>query len=127
MSKLIGQMQLHCKKLCNEILDIDPNIRFVGLINDKGRLIEGSPRKNIELQVKQNECEMLYMEAILRMRMRREFDHCLGPVNFCMSHRRNFIITKYLFGDGIVYVSADKNFDFIKTPFKIIERLKKGF
>jgi len=39
MSKLIGQMQLHCKKLCNEILDIDPNIRFVGLINDKGRLI----------------------------------------------------------------------------------------
>ncbi len=115
----------HQKELTRKILQIDPHIRFVGIINSQGRLGTGSVQKNTKLKVPQRECEMLFMEAILRMRMRQEFDHCLGPVNFCMSHRRNFIITKYPFVNDIVYVSADKNFNFAKTPFKIIEILKK--
>jgi len=113
------------KELSKEILNVDPHIRFVGIINHHGKLISGSIQKNIKLQVEPNECEMLYMEATLRMKMRQEFDHCLGPVNFAMSHRRNFIITKYPFGDDLVYISADMNFDFAKTPFEIIAILKK--
>ncbi|MFQ5476930.1 MAG: DUF6659 family protein [Nitrosopumilus sp.] len=113
------------KELTKEILQIDPHIRFVGIINYHGKLSISSIQNNIKLQVPKDECEMLYMEAALRMRMHQEFDHCLGLVNFCMIHRRNFIITKYPFGNDIVYVSADRNFDFSKTPFKIIEILKK--
>lgn len=115
----------HQKEVTKEIMQIDPNIRFVGIINSQGKLSAGSVQKNTKLKVAQDECEMLYMEATLRMRMRQEFDHCLGQVNFCMSHRKNFIITKYPFRDSLVYVSADKNFNFVKTPFKIIEFLKK--
>jgi len=113
------------KELSIKILQIDPHIRFVGVVNYLGKLMTSSIQKAIKLQVKQNECEMLYMEATLRMKMRQEFDHCLGPVNFAMSHRRNFIITKYPLGNNLVYVSADKNFDFVKTPFNIIKILKK--
>lgn len=113
------------KELSKEILHIDPHIRFVGLINSRGRLTAGSVRENTVLKVKPNECEMLYMEAVLKMRMHQEFDHCLGPVNFCMSHRKNFIITKFPFGKVLVYVSADNTFDFTKTPFKIMEILNK--
>jgi len=115
----------HQKELTKKIILIDPYIRFVGIVNSQGKLSTGSVQRNTRLKVPQEACEMLYMEAVLRMRMRQEFDHCLGPVNFCMSHRKNFIITKYPFVDGIVYVSADKNFDFVKTPFKIIEILEK--
>lgn len=113
------------KELTRKIIRIDPNIRFVGIINSQGKISTGSLRKNIQLKVPQDQCEMLYMEATLRMRMRQEFDQCLGPVNFCMSHRGNFIITKYPYQKGIVYVSSDKNFDFAKTPFKIIKTIRK--
>lgn len=113
------------KELSKEILHIDPHIRFVGVINKHGKLNTGAVRKNVKLRVEQKDCEMLYMEAMLRMRMQQEFDHCLGPVNFCMSHRKNFIITKYPLGEYLIYVSADKNFDFTQTPFKIIALLKK--
>ena len=113
------------KELSKKILKLDPHIRFVGIINHHGKLITGSVQKNIKLQVNQNECEMLYMEATLRMKMRQEFDHCLGPVNFAMSHRRNFIITKYPFGNELVYVSADENFEFARIPFEVIGILQK--
>ena len=123
MSSITPKEFTHQKELTRKILQIDPHIRFVGVINSQGRLSTGSVQKNTRLNVPKNECEMLYMEAVLRMR--QEFDHCLGPVNFCMSHRKNFIITKYPFVNDIVYVSADENFDFTKTPFKIIGILKK--
>lgn len=113
------------KEISKEILNVDPHIRFVGIINRHGKLIAGSVQNNIKLQVEPAECEMLYMEATLRMRMRQEFDHCLGPVNFAMSHRKNFVITKYPIGNDLAYVSADKKFDFARTPFEIIDILKK--
>lgn len=113
------------KELSKKILKLDPHIRFVGIINHLGQLIIGSVQKNTKLQVNQNECEMLYMEATMRMKMRQEFDHCLGPVNFAMSHRRNFTITKYPFGDDLVYVSEDENFEFARIPFEIIGILQK--
>jgi len=113
------------KELSKEIIGIDPHIRFVGVINPNGKLSVGSVRKKTTLQVKPTECEILYMEAVLRMKMRQEFDHCLGSVNFCMSHRKNFIITKYPFEKNTIYVSADNTFDFMKTPFEIIKILNK--
>lgn len=124
LSTTIKEFSLQ-KEITQRIIHLDPHIRFVGIVNSQGRLCVSLKQKNITLKVPKDECEMLHMEAMLRMRMRQEFDHCLGPVNFCMSHRKIFIITKYPFGSGIVYVSADKNFDFLKTPFKIIEILNK--
>lgn len=125
MSLLTVQKHLHYKKICQTILDVDPNIRFVGMVNSNGRLVTGSRRKNTTLQVHQKECEMLYMEAILKMRMHNEFDHCLGPVDFVISHRKNFIIIKIPFGENLFYISTEKNFDFAKIPFKINEMLEK--
>ena len=124
LSTTIKEFSLQ-KEIIQRIIHLDPHIRFVGIVNSQGKLCVSLKQKNIKLKVPKDECEMLHMEAMLRMRMRQEFDHCLGSVNFCMSHRKNFIITKYPFGNGIVYVSADKNFDFLNTPFKIIKILNK--
>lgn len=124
MSLLTIQTHLQFKKICQMIIGVDPTIRFVGIVNNNGRLITGSSRKNIELQVPKNECEMLYMEAVLEMRMHREFDHCLGQVDFEISHRNNFIITKIPFLENLVYISAEKDYDFAKTPFLINQILK---
>lgn len=124
MSLLTVQTHLQFKKICQTIIDVDPTIRFVGIVNNNGRLITGSCRKNTELQVPKNECEMLYMEAALEMRMHKEFDHCLGQIDFEISHRNNFIITKIPFLENLVYISAEKDYDFSKTPFLINQILK---
>lgn len=34
------------ENLCKKILEVDPSFRFVGIINDKGKLIAVGPRKD---------------------------------------------------------------------------------
>ena len=114
-----------CTELCEKIIKLDSNINFVGLINDKGRHVTGASKKGTKFLVSKKDCEMLFMEVALRTRMRREFDPQMGPVNFSLSHRKKVIIMSIPFGNDFLYISAEPEFDFYKTPFKIVDILKE--
>ena len=120
------QTQLHLKDTCKKILNLDAKIRFVGMINERGRLITGAVKENIEFLVDKNDREMLFMEVSLRTRMRQEFDHCLGLVDFCVTHRGNIIIMTLPIGNETLYVSAEKGLELEKTPFEIQRVLKNS-
>ncbi len=36
------------ESICNSILSIDPKIRFAGIINERGRLVAGGMKANVE-------------------------------------------------------------------------------
>jgi len=72
-------------KICNSILSVDPKIRFVGVINERGRLVAGGMKENVEPLENEKDDEMIFMELALRVKMRKEFDKQLGPVNFAMA------------------------------------------
>jgi hypothetical protein len=65
--------------LCKKIMQLDPKIRFAGVINNKGRLVEGGMRDGTSLSSAKDD-EMLFMELVLRIKMRQEFDAQLGKV-----------------------------------------------
>lgn len=114
-----------CKEICRKIIDVDSSIKFFGIINERGRFIVGQSREDAKFLVSEKDREMLFMEAILRMRMRHDFDQTLGPVDFTITHRRNVVIMKIPAGKNIFYLSAEKSFDFCKTPFQILDVLKQ--
>ena len=114
-----------CTELCEKIIKLDSNIKFVGLINDKGRYVTGSTKKSAKFLVSTKDCEMLFMEVALRTRMRREFDAQLGSVNFSLSHRKKAVIMGIPFGNDFLYISTEPEFDFSRTPFKIVDILKE--
>ncbi len=74
-------------KLCNGIKELDPKIRFVGVINERGLLVAGGSKEGTEPLESQKEDEVLFMELALKVKMRKEFDKQLGSVNFAMSQR----------------------------------------
>ncbi len=110
------------KKLCEEILELDPAIRFTAVITDKGQVLTGKKRA-IKFLVPAIEKEMLFTEVALRVRLRREFDKQLGPVNFSLSHRKKIVIISFPYNNRILFVSADTFIDLGKIPFKILEIL----
>lgn len=120
------QTELHLKETCKKILDLDRKIRFVGVINGRGRLITGVVKENTKFLVDEKDCEMLFMEVALRTRMRQEFDHCFGLVDFCLTHREKVIIMTLPIRNEILYVSAEKGLELDKTPFEIHEVLKNS-
>lgn len=114
--------------LCDKIRRIDPGVRFVGLINDKGRLVAGGMAPGIKSLEDTKKDEMLFMELALRVRMRQEFDSELGPVRFALSYRDKVVVLSFPMKNEILLISAEKDLNFSKFPFsalKIIEEYSK--
>ena len=111
------------ESLCKKVLDLDPKIRFAGIINDKGRLVAGGMREGMESLASLKDREMLFMELALRVKMRKEFDEQLGAVKFTMSYREKCIIMSFPLDDNILYVSANAGLDFKNTSLTILKIL----
>ena len=122
MASRIENLEYVCKK----IMYIDPSIRFVGVVNDKGKLVEGGPRQGVKPLIDDKESEMVLMEIALMSRLRREHDKHLGPVNFTVSHREKVVLLTFPAYDDTIYVSATKEIDLGKVPFDILQILRSG-
>ncbi len=108
-------------KICNLVFSIDPKIRFVGVINERGRLVAGGMKENVEPLESEKDDEMIFMELALRVKMRKEFDRQLGPVNFAMASRQRALAISVIINDDILYVVSEPDSDYGSLPKKIIE------
>jgi len=107
-------------KICKTILEIDPKIRFAGVINERGRLVAGGMKENVEPLESEKDDEMIFMELALRVKMRKEFDRQLGRVNFAMASRERALAISFLVGEDILYVVSEPDADYGLLPKKIL-------
>ena len=105
-------------------MNLDKQIRFAGIINERGRLVAGGMRKGVKPLEKEKDDEVLFMELALRVRMRREFDRQLGPVNFAMASRRRAITMSFRLNKDILYVAAEPDADYCKLPRLILDTIQ---
>ncbi len=108
-------------QICNSILSIDPKIRFAGVINERGRLVAGGMKENVEPLENEKDDEMIFMELALRVKMRKEFDKQLGHVNFAMASRERALAISIIVNEDILYVVAEPDADYGSLPKKILE------
>ena len=108
-------------KICNSILSVDPKIRFAGVINERGRLVAGGMKENVEPLENKKDDERIFMELALRVKMRKEFDKQLGPVNFALASRERALAISVVINDDILYVVANPDADYGTLPKKILE------
>ncbi|MGY5140492.1 MAG: DUF6659 family protein [Candidatus Nitrosopumilus sp. Bin_571-38] len=108
-------------KICNSVFSIDQKIRFVGVINERGRLVAGGMKENVEPLESEKDDEMIFMELALRVKMRKEFDKQLGQVNFAMASRERALAISVIINDDILYVVSEPDSDYGLLPKKILE------
>jgi len=108
-------------KICEKVFTVDPKIRFAGVINERGRLVAGGMKENIEPLESEKDDEMIFMELALRVKMRKEFDKQLGPVNFAMASRERAIAISVTINDDILYIVAESDADYGSLPKKILK------
>lgn len=123
MVRLAGGNSKDYDSVCKKIMDLDSRIRFVGIINTRGKLLAGGLREGLQSLEDPKDDEMLFTEVALRARMRKEFDNQLGRVRFAMSVREKVIIMSFPVEDDILYVSANTDLDYGKIPAKILQLL----
>jgi len=113
------------ENLCTLVQKIDSDIRFVGIINSKGRLVAGGMVSSKKRLGDRKGDEMLYMELALRVRMRREFDDDLGKVEFSMSFREKLIVMSFPIKDDVLMVSMERKTQFEQIAFSILKLTEK--
>ena len=68
----------HFIRICNEILNLNESIRFVGLANNLGTLLATSYRKGLTPLMTGEETKHYAVQAVLRAAIREEFVNKLG-------------------------------------------------
>ena len=68
------------EELCNELLQLDGSIRFVGIANEMGSLIASRFRQGLRTLLQSSELQSSVMKAALRMKTREDYESNLGKV-----------------------------------------------
>ena len=109
-NQLISQeSKLH--NICEQILALDSSIRFAGFINNMGLIITYQYRDGLNPLLKTKECELSFIDTVLRMRIRKDMEPKLGKIIYSLTlyekvKRATILPDKE---DPILIVSFDNN------------------
>jgi len=106
------------QKLCEKILDFD-HVRFVGIIDKMGNLIEDRFRDGVVPFENDAKRRMLYMQMVLEISMRRDFDSSLGPIDYVASHRKKGLMISIPCNEYVIVMSGENGLQIQKIISKI--------
>jgi hypothetical protein len=115
MLKVNKHSQLENK--CRELFR-DDRIRFVGIINNMGKLIAGGFNKGIIPTETEEQRRMLYIQMALEIAMRKDFDETLDKINYIATNRDNVLMVSIPMNNYLVLISAEPT----ATPEEIIKK-----
>ncbi len=118
-------MQYELPALCNSIFDVDEDIRFVGMIDEMGKLIVGDMKKDIPSLEKNDGSIRLYLGYAINNILRRDFDNVFGKVIYTFSEREKIKLLTIPLDENLLLVSFDKLADHTKLINKILDVIKK--
>ncbi len=107
-----------------DILDLDPMMRFAAIIDLKGNISEAIMKEGKTSLKSQREEEHFCKQVAVRRKIRRQFDKSLGPVDYVHIERQRVTQVVVYPKRKTVYVTMEPNMD-ISRKLKIIEEIKK--
>ena len=70
------------QSLCNDILESDRSLRFIGISDKMGKQVISSYRAGLNPLLTPHEIEMNAIESVLRMKTRKDFESKLGKPKY---------------------------------------------
>ena len=62
------------ERICDEILELDRSIRFVGIANKMGKLVAAKFNRDVKALLTREEIEANIIKAVLRMKTREDYE-----------------------------------------------------
>jgi hypothetical protein len=112
--------------ICEEIFTLDGSIRFVGLVNKEGEVIEGGFRKGIEPLLNQNEEQDMYLQSLSNITFFQSFSEKFGPVDYLIIRQERITMMTFPFQEKILCISTSSKSDIDKIRNETVDRLKSS-
>lgn len=110
--------------IVNKIIDLSPKMRFVGIIDLKGNIVEGIMKEGKTSLESQREQEHFCQQIAERRRMRRGFDKSLGKVSYVHVEREHVSQLVVYAPKKTVFVTVEPSMT-IASKMKIVARIKR--
>lgn len=110
--------------IVEDILSIDPGMRFAAIIDLKGNISESIMKEGKTSLKSQKEEEHFCKQVALRRKMRNEFNKSLGKVDYVHIEREKVTQIVVYPKRKTVYVTIEPNMDTIKK-LKIVKLIKE--
>lgn len=113
------------QKKCDALLKL-PEVRFAGFLDYMGNLVAGGFRADVEPLKDDAERKKMFIEAVIRIRTRQEFDANLGPVFYAAARRKNVITMTVPFEKNVLFLSLETNINIDEMGQKILQLTKEN-
>ena len=112
------------EKICNEILECDKKIRYVG-VYDYGELYD-KMKPGLKSHLSREETELTLSQAIYRWSTRKKTAEKIGnPIFALAKYEKIYRITIPIGGAGLILISTELDADVTKIVDKVLEIKKK--
>ena len=106
------------RNLCDIIIKLDRNIRFVGIVNNKGEVIEGGFQEGVEPLLEESEEQEMYVNSLSNLALFQNFSDRLGKVKYSLTEHQKIVLLTFPIDSGILCLSVyvkDTNVDKLKN------------
>ncbi|MDH3677421.1 MAG: ATP-binding protein [Nitrosopumilus sp.] len=99
-------------KICKKVLELEEDIRFIGIISEKGKLLSYKYSSKITPLLSQKETELSALEAFNRFEARTANQQKIGPPIYTVTNYGDIKrATLFIENMGLLLLSFDKNKD----------------
>jgi len=121
---VLAKKRVDLQGVVDEIISLSPKMRFVGVIDLKGNIVEGIMKEGKTSLESQKEQERFCQQIAERRKMRKEFDKTLGKVRYVHVERDNVSQLVVYTSKRTIFVTAEPDLGITKK-IQIVTRIKK--
>jgi len=116
--------KLELVDIIEDIINLDPKMRFVGFIDLNGNIVESIIKSGKTSLESQKEEEHFCQQVALRRKMRKNFDNSLGKVRYVHVEREKVTQMVVYTKKFTVYFTMEPEMT-IEDKLKIVNKIKK--
>jgi len=112
------------RNLCDRIIKLDRNIRFVGIVNNRGEVIEGGFQQGVQPLLNETEEQQMYIQSLWNLTTLESYSDRLGRVRYSITEHEKVTLMTFPLGDGILCLSTSPKANMNKIRDKVVKTLK---
>ncbi|HEV8404680.1 MAG TPA: DUF6659 family protein [Nitrososphaera sp.] len=113
------------RNLCDKIIKLDRNIRFVGIVNSKGEVIEGGFQQGIEPLLDETDEQQMYVQSLWNLTTLQSYSDRIGRIRYSLTEHEKVTLMTFPLGHDILCLSVSPKANVNKIKGSVVRVIKK--
>ncbi|HEX7032273.1 MAG TPA: DUF6659 family protein [Nitrososphaera sp.] len=113
------------RNLCDRIIKLDRNIRFVGIVNSRGEVIEGGFQQGVRPLLNETEEQQMYIQSLWNLTTLESYSGRLGKVRYSITEHERVTLMTFPLANGILCLSTTPKANMNKIRDKVMKTIKE--